>query len=77
MILVLAIIPSTAEQAIQMNAYQAEGGFCVKTYAIGCVVTFLKIFNLALCWLFLPLFMVLLCHLFQIFYGYCVMQRSK
>ena len=65
--------------SIQINAYQAEGGICWKTWALGWGCCALS----GLCWeffyftLFLSGILVLCIWGFAIYHGYLVMQKSK
>ena len=64
--------------SICMNAYQAEGGICWKTLALGMVCEMLYFCGLAFSWaLGLGLLLALPCWIFGVYHGYLVMQKSK
>ena len=76
LILVLAILQGTG--AINVNAYQAEGGFSTQTFGIAFLCHFLSGLGWSTCWLLgVPLILPLLAYVFAIFFGYKVMQKSK
>ena len=58
--------------SMHANAYQAEGGFCVKTFLIACAIEIV-----AYCLLWWTVLAPLAAWGFFIFHGYKVMQKSK
>ena len=76
--LILALAIFNGPVAIQVNSYQAEGGWEPKTWAVGFVCHMLGAIGWAFCWFFLlPLILPLASWGFSVYFGYMVMEKSK
>ena len=76
--LILALAIFQCHNAIAINSYQSEGGFCPQTTGIAFACHLLFMLGMATWWFFLlPLLFPILVWAFAIFWGYKVMQKSK
>ena len=76
--LILALAIFFINNAIFVNSYQAEGGWCPKTFLIGLACGIIFKIGLLFWWFFLiPLVLPIGVYAFCIFWGYKVMQKSK
>ena len=77
--LLLACVSFGFQPGMIINSYQAEGGWCMKTWGLGVAISFLN----GLCFppfmwlLILPLCIVIMDYVLAIMHGYKVMQASK
>ena len=76
--LAIACISFGFQGGMLINSYQAEGGWCLKTWGLAVGLTILNAMCIATAWLAgIPLIIVLCNYAFAIYHGYMVYKASQ